>query len=1047
MLRIPRASVSPTLAAAVLLGGSVLPAASGAQGTAPAQQVREIRAMRYPGISPDGKQIVFTYRGDLWLVGSGGGMATRVAEMPGWDVRARFSPDGKTLAYCTDRNGNMDIYTIPVTGGTARRVTHHTADDLLGDWTQDGKGLLFYSTRDTRTASVYLIHLEDGRLRQLSFDEQVLQNPVASPDGTLVAYSRGRAEWARKGYVGAANGEIYVGSITDPRTPPRRLTNTLRHDIWPMFSPDGKSLYYVTDTDGVGNLWRVPTRGGRPVQVSKQRDGYIHYPCISRDGSRIVYETDFSLWVIDPRERNARPARLNVQASLPPAAEMVERRLDGRATELEISPDGKSLLLTVRGDLLLVPATGGEGKRLTDSLAQDYDTAWSPDGKQIAFVSEREANSDIYLLDVASGSTRRVTTHPDPEVSPQFSPDGRELLFLRGANGREVISVPAGGGSERILVAGGFINSPRWSPDGKWIAYSRRTQAAITNVFVAPVAGGREINVSRWSGSNSSPLWCPDGRHLAFTSTRGGAPDTYLVRLDRPGATTAGTTPPAAAAPQVAIDPEEIERRVRALSGEPAGSKSNANFLPDGKTCIYTAGTTVYSVPIEGGRPTKIADNFGGSLRLSSDGATLYALQFPQGSIRSLPRAGGTAQEIRYTASFKYDAMEDRRQTFDQAWRLLRDNFYDPSMHGRDWAAIRNKYRPIVDECVDVNEFHLLLNEMNGELNASHMGATRGGQAGGRGGGGGGGNTSTGGLGVWIDWEHPGPGLKVASILRRGPADTDESRIRPGEYILSIAGKDVFPREGLFETLNGTSGRKLEVLVNTRPEKEGARKVSLTPSRQQEFATQFYEHWVAERREAVKRLSGGRLSYLHIRSMDQASLSRFERELLTEAYDSEGMVLDIRFNGGGRIHDELLAILARRVHAYETPREGLKMTQPFGAFYRPSILVINESCFSDAEIFPNGYRNNGHGKLVGMTTGGGVIGTNNRGLLDGLTTFRVPTTGWVDLRGKNLENSGVAPDIRVPMEPVDLLAGRDPQLERAVAELLKKLPRQVARSK
>lgn len=1063
-----------------------LAAIAGAQQPAP----RVIRGMRYPAVSPDGSRIVFSYRGDLWTVPSAGGDATRLAERAGWDVRARWSPDGKTIAFCSDPTGNIDIFTMPAAGGVAKQVTFHTADDILGDWSPDGKSVVFYSGRDTRVPALYSIGVEDGRLRELTRDDVTLQSPALSPDGRVLAYTRGRGDWARKGYRGSSSTDVWLLSLERPGLAPRRLTAFPGNDMWPMFSADGTSLYYTADSDGTGNLWRVPAAGGKPVQVTRQRDGYIHYPSISRDGRTLVYETDFSLWIVDPAARGQaegpRPRRLTVTAALEEKPRKETRDVTSRVEELEVSPDGTQLAVGMRGDIFLVPAEGGDARRVTDSLARDYDFDWSPDGRLLAYVSEREANQDIYVLDAATGVSRRLTTGVEPESNPQFAPDGRAISFVRGNSGAEICTVRPEGGSEKVVVRGPFVSGARWSPDSRWLAYSRRSAAAVTNVFVSPAAGGPEVNVSRWIETNSSPSWSPDGSRLFFFSSRSGSMDIYAADLTRrkapaivqspspapasaPGEAGPSAAPAAAPSapptdtPQVTVDAEGIYKRVRPLAGALAGTKLSLAFSPDRKSCLFTvastpppapgrtgrrggfgpgggaAAATLYSMPLAGGEPTKVAEGIRGAFRMSPDGSAVYI--YSAGAIRKMTLPGGTAADLPLKASVEVDLAEERRQAFDQAWRLMRDSFYDPKMHGTDWEAVRTRYRPVVDECIDVKDFHLLLTEMVGELNASHTGAgsSAGGRGPGRGGPPEGGRSDTASLGLWFDWNREGPGLKVTRVLREGPADTDETRIQPGEYVIAVGAQDAAPTEAFIKSLAGQGGRAVDVLVNGSPDRTGARTVKLTPVSREQFTGLLYEQWVQRNRDEVDRLSQRTLAYLHIRAMDQTSLQRFERELVTEAYDREGVVLDVRNNGGGRIHDELFAILTKKVHGFETPRGGLKMTQPFGAFTRRMILLINQSSFSDAEIFPNGFRANGLGMIVGVPTGGGVIGTGDQMLLDGQTRFRVPRTGWETLDGRNMENWGVPPDIYVDVTPADHLAGRDPQLERAARELLKQL--------
>jgi tricorn protease len=470
---------------------------------------------------------------------------------------------------------------------------------------------------------------------------------------------------------------------------------------------------------------------------------------------------------------------------------------------------------------------------------------------------------------------------------------------------------------------------------------------------------------------------------------------------------------------------------------------------------IYCSmGADLYAVAVDGGLPSRVTSGVNGILRISADGSAFYSMggsggggfgggrgggggPFPgAGSLRKVPRSGGQPTSVTFTAKMDLDREEEMRQTFDDGWRILKDSFYDEKMHNVDWNGVRARYRPLVDECASRDDFYLLMSLMVGELNASHMGV---GPAGAFNRGGGGPTTGTGYLGVSFDYDYNGAGVRVTDILPDGPADKDESRINASEYILAVNGKDAVLNEQLFQTLK--AGTAVELLVNKEPVKDGARVVKITPIGAGPWRDLDYERWVSVNRQTVEKLSGGRLTYMHVKSMDPPSLARFQKELLSDAYNKEGLVLDVRWNPGGRIHDELFALLTRRVHSYETPRGGLKMTQPFSAFVRPMILLMNQNSTSDAEIFPNGFRVNKLGKLVGVPTMGAVIGTNSRTLLDGQTSIRVPATGWTDLAGVNLENKGVAPDVYVENRPEDYVQRRDRQLEKAVAELLKDMPR------
>lgn len=1021
------------LIVAVPLAGAYACAVS-AQDSTPPPAPRVIRALRYPAVSPDGSRLAFSYRGDLWTVPVVGGEAQRLAEVPGWASRPRWSPDGQTLAFCSDAKGNTDLYTVPVSGGAPKQLTFHTADDILGDWSPDGQSLTFYSARDSRLPILYTLRLDDGRLREVTRDEMPLASPSFSPDGNTIAYCRGSAGWARKGYRGSANADLYTVSLSGG-APPKRHSATPGNEMWPFYSPDGKWLYFVADRDGDGGLWKQPAGGGKAVRVTQVTGQYIHYPALAKDGKILVFEADFSLWTVDLSARKPEPRRLTVTAAVRAEPREETLTVSNGARELEVSPDGSQLALGLRGDIYLVSSGGGEAKQITQSQALDYDFSFSPDGKRLAYVSERDANVDVFLYDLETAQTRRLTTDPDPDTAPVFSPDGQQLLFVRGVNGRQLVTVPVAGGAEKVIAEGAFFGMPRWSPDARWVAYTRRDYAALTNVYARPIQGGDEINISRWNGFNTEPAWSPDGRRLAFLSARSGSMEIYTVDLDRhksPGAAASvNATVPSGVSLPVTIDASGIERRVRQLVSDPPGGKGAMAFSPDGTRMIFSASGGLYTVPVTGGTATRLTEGVGNTIRLTHDGTAMYTLSGRSGLVQRVENAGGTPTPVPFRASSTLDLNERQRQTFDQSWRMMRDSFYDAKMHGVDWNGVRSRYRPMVDECVTIQDFHLLLTEMIGELNASHTGASRAGDVKIPG--------ETGQLGLWFDWNHAGPGLLVKEVLPDGPADQDDAQIRAGEYVVAIAGKDVSPVEGVFDLLAGQTNRIVELLVNSRPDRTGARTVRMSPANRARFSDLLYEQWVERNRKRVDQLSGGRLAYLHIREMKTNALQRFERELLTYAYGKEGLVLDVRFNPGGRIHDELFALLARKVHVFETPRDALKLTQPFGAFTRPSILLINQGSLSDAEIFANGFRANGLGKIVGVPTGGGVIGTSNMTLLDGETEFRLPRTGWNALDGTNLENYGVPPDFYVEYLPSDIAGNQDPQLEKAVTEMLKGL--------
>ena len=1027
---------------------------------ATAQDLEPARFLRFPAFSPDGKQIAFSYMGDIWVAPAEGGNAIRLTVHPAHDIRPRFSPDGKWIAFNSNREGNYDIFLMPATGGRPKRLTYHSANDILGDWSPDGRWIVFSSNRDHRFAQIYLLEVETGYVRRLTSDETSLHSPTFSPDGRYIVFCRGGTSWWRKGYRGSASSEIWRLPITidsDRITTgkPERLTYYEGNDWFPMVSPDG-TLYFVSDRTGVFNIWRMPLSGTRDKgqwtgkakveQVTNHADRVL-YPNLSRDGRFIVYEHDFSLWVVPTR--GGEPKRLTIFApSDEPQNRLQRLTLTSQATEFALSPDGKQVAFVVRGEIFVVNVErGGEAKRITDHPYRDFDIDWSPDGRKLAFISERDGNREVYIVDVRTRELSRLTNTPDAaESNPEWSPTGNYVAFVRGPFGRQLCWVDVNTGEEKVVVEGPFIGEFAWSPDGRWICFNRRDSANnVTDLYIVPWNGGEPVNVTRMPYWNGSIVWTKDGKNIVFRSNRtDNNVDIYVLPLERPkekldeeGSESEKKSQERKEGekklPEVKIDFTDIHKRIRRLTTTVFNEGSFA-VSPDSKTVVFVATPVdqpeIWSVPLEGGSLTRLASGVSASqLQFSPDGNRIYFLS-TGGTIRYLTRPAGSLGSVNFTARLIVDRVVELQHMFDEGWRLLKEQFYDEKMHGVDWDAMREKYRPLIEHVAAKEDFYALVSMMLGELNASHLGI--------------GGPTVSGPetayLGVWFDPEHRGPGVKISAVLKNSPADKDESRLNVGEFILAIDGVEVSNNEQIWDALADKAGRVVELLVNDKPTKEGARTVKIKPINRGQWSNLLYEDWVEKRKRMVEEWSNGRIGYIHIQAMSQSELRKFEREFYAEVVGKkEALIIDVRFNGGGRIHDELLTILKRRLYALEQYRGTPPFTQPFQVWQKPTVVLINEFSASDAEIFPKAFRDLGLGKLVGVPTYGGVIGTYNVTLIDGTTFFRVPVTGWRTLDGVNLENYGVKPDILVEHSPEDNANENDLQLKTAVDLLLKEL--------
>jgi Tol biopolymer transport system component/C-terminal processing protease CtpA/Prc len=1006
---------------------------------------KPIRGVTYPAVSPDGRRLCFTYLGDVWTVSASGGVANRLTVHEALDSFPHWSPDGKWIAFTSLRTGNYDIFLVPAEGGEARQVTFHSSSDIVTDWSPDGRSLLFYSMRDDRAFTLYSIDLHTRDLKRLSNDDDLpARFGVWSPDGKTIAYTRGGEPWWRPWYRGSVAASTILEDVATRKV--RTLYKSNGQQFWPLFSSDGKSVYVamIGGNSNTPNLWRIPINGGEPHAITHYTTDAVRFPAIAHDGSLLAYVYAGDLYTVRPD--GGSPTRVNIIVRSDDKVNNQERvTLTQEATESELSPDGKQLALVVRGDIWLIPVAGGDAKRLTDDPATDNDINWSPDGTKLVMVSDRGNQTDLYTLDVKTKALIRLTNDPAAESNPAWSPDGKWISFAKAGDQPGLYLIPSGGGEARRLAEGNGnnligtgITAHAWSPDSKWVAFSRMDRYKNRDIWVVPAIGGAAVNITRYPGDNGDPQFTKDGRRLLFVSDRNGPDMLFQVPLEQEDTGPASGSDDEAkkAAPDrskdVKIDFEDIHLRAKAVS-LPVGDVDDYAPTPDSQKILVHMEGRFWAMPIRGGGMQLLTPTpeLGGAMRMAPDGARFYFLG-ANGTPRTMAITGAISV-IPFKAEMLFDRRVQYEQAFNEFYRRFGASFYDAKMNGVDWKALRAKYEPLLQGVGTSIEFANLLAEMVGEVNSSHSEVFPSERASGP-------QTAT--LGLFYDSSYTGPGLKVRAILPKGPADKRASRVDPGDYILSVDGTDVRMNENFYETLQDKAGKTVELLVNSKPSKDGARTIKIKPISLGAWFGLEYDARIRRNRELVDRLSDHRLAYIHIQQMDPTSLRNFERELFGDAMDKDGLVLDIRGNPGGNVHDAILDALSRRVYGYTQPRDGLRENLPEHAWTKPIVLLIDQTSDSDAEIFPAGFRALHLGKIVGVPTPGYVIGTYEAHLADG-TSFRLPSWAFYTSDGKNLESLGVPPDILVENTPEDIAAGRDRQLETAVETALKELPARV----
>src|SRR3984957_17702438 len=869
--------------------------------------------------------------------------------------------------------------------------------------------------------------------------------------------------------------------------------------------PNEKSVKWGSPEamQSVNNIWKISDKGGKPVQVTHHTSGNLYFPSISADGKTIVYEENFGMWKLDTATGKSNEIRVDIKSDVK-ESEVELKTITSEAEGFNLLPSSRRAAISTHGEIFTIATEKGEVQRVSGTPRREENPRWSPNGKWIAFVSDRTGREEVWIADELGRNMKKLTDVDCDKPAILWAPDSKSLLWA--GSDHKLRHVVVDNGKTEVIAsgAGGNIQGPQFSPDGKWVSYSKQDVLLKSHVYVKPLDSGTEREI----GSDdflvaSGAKWTPDGRKLLLLGGVG-APgmsalnrtvlQLYSVSLTRneknpdehdvdteaqaeAAAAEATRRGGGAAAPkvEVKIEWDGLDQRIRQLR-HLGGSVMDVVPAPDSRSYAVVVGggaedgPGLYTLSDDGTRLTRVsapAEGGGGGGRgrggagggggfdpqWSKDGRTIYYMQgggiysvaapaAPAGETAAAAGGGrggrggaaaptapaGTApRRIAFTVRLEVDNEAERKQVFEEGWRMMKNRFYDGKMHGVNWAAAKDTYESLLPSIVDNDELHVVMMQMIGELNASHTGVTGGGAA----------------AADRIQTHYPGFDLapdasgfyKVTHIYRKGPADHDYVKISSGNFIVAVNGHELKSPENYWKLFNLLPGRKFDFTVNSKPSLDGAWNVSLEPLTQQAMGNLEYERWVDEHRAMVEKASNGEIGYLHIRAMDAPSLERVQRAMI-ENRGKKALIIDERFNGGGGIDQELLEILNQR-KKYESyrSRDSVEVPRPVQAFFGPMVVLENERSASNAEMFPEGFKTLGLGKVIGVPTMGAVIGTGAYRLMDG-ATIRTPGVGVYTANGTDFENYGVPPDIYVDNAPADFLSGHDRQIEKAI-EVLK----------
>ncbi|HEY9383939.1 MAG TPA: S41 family peptidase [Gemmatimonadales bacterium] len=1061
----------------------------------PSAGVAQTKLLRFPSIQGD--RVAFTYAGDIWTAPAAGGAATRITAHPGMEVFAHFSPDGKWIAFTGQYDGDEQVYVVPSAGGEPKQLTWYPArgpltprwgwDNQVYGWSSDGKSVLFRSMRDGWTLSLnrlYTVPMSGGPAEPLPMPEAGAGD--YSPDGSRVVYSPIFRDFRpEKRYGGGMANDLFVYDLKSGDA--KRIVDDPRSDRDPMWI--GATVYFNSDRSGTFNLYGYDVATAKTTPVTSGKTWDVRWPSSDHQG-RIVYELNGELQVLDVKTGKSTALAITVpndalwkRASRIPAA--------GQLEDWDLSPKGERALFTARGDIFTAPIEKGPTRNLTHSSGvHDKWASWSPDGSKIAFISDRSGEEELYTV-VQDGSAPPEQLTRDGKAmryAPAWAPDGKRIAFSDKDGKVYVYSLDDRRLSEIAHATFGAIRDYVWSPRGNYLAWSAGSANNFNALYIWSARDNqvRRISDELWNSYN--PAWDPDGNYLFYLSDRDYAPvisgvefnyatnrttDIYALALRKdvkhpfppesdevavassaPAApAAAGATPSPstgnATAGELSIDFDGLGKRVAKV---PVEGDNYGGLLAKKGYLIYSVGSAFY-YGREGDKPTSLklfglkdrkvttlVDDVGG-YALSADGAKILVRSAGAFSLYDAAPSGVGSKKAVSTAGLVVDRVpaDEWNQIFHEVWRRYRDWFYVGNMHGFDWDAIGKRYEAWLPYVAHRSDLNYLISEMVSELTIQHAYVEGGDFETPR-------RTAVALPGARFALEPATGKYRITKIfagqneepIYRSPLTEIGVSASVGDYLLAVDGSELRGDEDPYRLLRGKADRPVALTLNSKPTLDGARTVSFLPVNNE--SNLEYLDWVLRNRQRVTELSGGRLGYLHVPDMGGPGIREFIKWYYGQL-DKEGLIVDVRANGGGNVSRMLIERLRRKLLGVNYGRRNPEgNTYPDGVFLGPMAAILDERSSSDGDIFPYMFREAGLGPLIGRRSWGGVVGISNTGqLIDGGTIF-VPLSGLANTKGEwVIEGYGVDPDIEVENDPKSLLAGKDPQLERAVAELMKKL--------
>ncbi len=1051
--------------------------------------------MRYPAISPDGKTIVFSYKGDLYSVPSTGGEARQLTTNAAYDSYPIWSPDGKKIAFASTREGSMDVFIIPANGGAPTRLTTNSGSEMPVAFKDNDHVLFSANVMPTAQSNlfasrefsqVYEVSTEGGRPKLYSV--LPMENISINAQGKVLYHdSKGYEDKWRKHHTSPITRDIWMLDAGKYQ----KLTTFKGEDRNPVWAADNQSFYYLSEQDGSFNIYHRNIASGKDTQVTHEKKNPIRFLTSSQDGL-LCYGYDGEIYTV---KEGAQPQKVYISITTDNDEPSLIRQVRSwGATEIALSPDSKEVAFIMHGDVYVTSSEYKTTKRITDTPQQERNLSFAPDGRSLVYASERNGVWQIFQSKIKNEKEKNFTYSTDIEEEqltksnltsqyPAYSPDGKEVAFYEDRATLRIINLKS---KEVRTVLDGKYNYSysdgdiwfEWSPDSKWLLTSYIGNGGWNNTDIALVkADGKEVHNLTDSGySDGNGKWVLGGKAMLFESDRAGyrshgswgaEDDAYLMFFDLDAydrfrmskeeleLADANKDEKEKKADEKEEKKKEDQKKKEEKTGKIEVEKVkpleldidncrdrivrltvNSSRMGDaildskGEKIYYQAafegGYDLWCHDLKEGSTTLMMKNIGGG-GFVADKEVKNLFLCNGSNIKKIDLGSKQTKNIDFEANFNYKPAEERQYLFDHIWRQVKDKFYDPKLQGVDWEGYRKVYEKFLPYINNNFDFSEMLSEMLGELNASHTGCRYYPS---------GANLSTAALGVFLDPNYEGDGLKIQEIIKRGPFAVKKNDVTAGCIIEKIDGEAIKAGQDYNALLDGKVGKNIRLTIKSTKGKSFDLTIKgISQGDQQEL---LYKRWVDRNRAIVDSVSHGRIAYVHVKAMNSESFRTVYSELLSDKNrNKDAVVVDERHNGGGWLHDDLCTLLSGKQYQEFVPHGKVVGKDPFNKWTKPSCVLICEDDYSNGHGFPWVYKELGIGKLIGAPVAGTMTAVWWETLMDRSLVFGIPQVGCRDMRGTFGENTQLNPDIEVYNSPEDYITGHDTQLIKAVEEMMK----------